>query len=125
MSSAGSLAGPMPERRGVPRHRTLISGVLREKSRAATWTCMVRNLSEEGARIEIANPHWVTDNVEFAISVRDIERQASVIWRGERSIGLAFGPKPDAMHREAQKEINRLRLQGDALRRRFDEQSGY
>ena len=73
-----------------PRTRTLLGAVAREANKLATWDCQVRNLSEQGARLETANPVWFPQSFELDVPVRHLRLQASVVWRAGGQLGVAF-----------------------------------
>lgn len=116
-------SGSVADRRRVPRQRTLISGTLRESNRMTTWSATIRNLSEEGARIEVANAFWIPNSFELEISARDMRRPAEVIWRNGTLLGVAFRPAPATCGKQAEDQLSTLRLEREYLRRRVSQLS--
>jgi hypothetical protein len=86
----------MTERRAVPRHRTYLKGVLSFQNGSASEDCVVRNLSESGALIELPHPH-APETFELAISGR-ARASARVVWRNGGRFGVRLeavaSPKP-------------------------------
>jgi hypothetical protein len=78
------------ERRKVPRHRTLLGGEVSHNPQYAPVRCVVRNLSEEGARLALDPAALLPAEVEVAITVRAEVRPARVVWRRGESVGVAF-----------------------------------
>ncbi len=77
------------ERRKAPRHRTLKAGSIAFK-RAGGIDCRVRNLSDNGACLEVASQIGVPDAFTLVIAVDRLERPCHVIWRKATRIGVAF-----------------------------------
>ncbi len=112
------------ERRKLPRLRTFLSATLREQGRASTWSCMVRNMSSNGARLEIANTTWVPDQFELDIVNKDIRRLATVVWREQGQLGISFNTADQAQQRSANDEVKSLRVKQVQLRQRITELTG-
>jgi hypothetical protein len=79
----------MIEKRTVPRHRVLKRGSLAFNGGGA-MDCIVRNLSQTGARIEIASPVGVPEVFTLVIETDHFKRRCHAIWSSERRIGVAF-----------------------------------
>ncbi len=55
--------------------------------------CTVRNISQEGAAIDVDNPAFVPAQFRLVIASDSSTRDCTVIWIREKRIGLAFtGP---------------------------------
>jgi PilZ domain-containing protein len=52
--------------------------------------CIVRNLSETGAALEIESPIGVPERFELFVPQDRSRRPADVVWRKERRIGIRF-----------------------------------
>jgi PilZ domain-containing protein len=79
----------MSEKRTAPRHRVLKRGTL-AFSGGGVIDCTVRNLSERGARIDIANPVGVPQVFTLLIEADHFKRRCHAVWSSERQIGVAF-----------------------------------
>jgi len=79
----------MIEKRTVPRHRVLKRGSLAFNGGGA-MDCIVRNLSQTGARIQIASPVGVPEVFTLVIETDHFKRRCHAIWSSERRIGVAF-----------------------------------
>ena len=79
----------MNERRTGQRHRVLKQGTLAFSSGGGT-DCMVRNLSESGARIEIASPVGLPASFTLVIPADRFLRHCHAVWSADRRIGVAF-----------------------------------
>jgi hypothetical protein len=80
-----------PDRRGVPRKKILKGG-------RTFWPngdsseCIVYNLSEEGALLEIRGP--APNIFDLEIENDQWRRRCSVVWRKGKRIGVKFQPPP-------------------------------
>ena len=87
----------MMERRAVPRHRTFLKGVLSFQNGTATEDCVVRNLGEGGALIELPHPR-APETFDLVIAGRETRAPAHVVWRNGGRFGLRLeapcAPKP-------------------------------
>ncbi|PPD41911.1 MAG: pilus assembly protein PilZ [Methylocystis sp.] len=79
----------MEERRQSLRRRTLLGGKIEFLDRS-TFECVVRNLSETGARVRCDQQIALPDVFSLVIGKLDERRQVRAIWRRENEIGLKF-----------------------------------
>ncbi len=79
----------MIEKRAAPRHRVLKRGSL-AFSDGGGLDCTVRNISQTGARIDIASPVGVPEVFTLVIQVDHFMRRCHAVWSSERHIGVAF-----------------------------------
>ncbi|WP_338690438.1 PilZ domain-containing protein [Bradyrhizobium sp. 26S5] len=84
--AGGQQPMPTDERRGGSRRRVLKSGAIEFGNEAIP--CTVRNLSPQGACIEVNSPLWFPDR--FVLAVDGQRHTCRVIWKKERRIGLGF-----------------------------------
>jgi PilZ domain len=80
----------MSERRQHQRRRTLKGGRIVFNQRFSAINCTVRNLSDGGACIEVANSVGIPDDFDLTIEPEHINRPCHVAWRSEHRIGVAF-----------------------------------
>jgi hypothetical protein len=85
----------MDERRTSRRQKSFLRGVVYFNKRRTEMACMVRDLSEDGARIVLSQTIPIPDVIELQIPQRDEMVAARVQWRRADEIGLAFA-KADA-----------------------------
>ena len=57
---------------------------------AASVDCIIRNMSEAGAALEVDSPVGIPDDFTLLIRPEIIKRTCHVVWRTERRIGVAF-----------------------------------
>jgi hypothetical protein len=87
--SASVLAGrSMVEKRATPRQRVLKSGTIRFGGGAID--CTVRNLSTNGAALDVATPVGIPATFTLAIPSDGFHFACQVLWRKERRIGVKF-----------------------------------
>jgi len=79
----------MIERRSVQRHRVLKHGTLAFRG-GGSIDCTVRNLSSQGARVDIAGPVGLPDSFTLVIEANHFLRRCHKVWRSEQRIGVAF-----------------------------------
>jgi PilZ domain-containing protein len=77
------------DKRGAPRHRVLKQGML-AFDQGGGVDCIVRNLSPNGARIDIVNPVGLPDVFTLVIESDSFSRRCHVAWSSERQIGVVF-----------------------------------
>jgi hypothetical protein len=81
----------MAEKRRSPRLRTIKGGSIMFGG-ATTVDCIIRNMSETGAALEVENPTVMPDVFTLLIRPEIIKRSCQVVWRTERRIGVRFRP---------------------------------
>ena len=72
------------------RQRTFLKGTLYYDNRRASIECVVRDISDSGARLTFEHPVTVPDNVELFILQKQQTLRARVQRRGANEIGIAF-----------------------------------
>jgi hypothetical protein len=81
----------MTEKRNAPRQRLLKGGRIAFNNGRSTFDCIVRNLSEQGARLQVASVVGIPDN--FDLLMPDAPKRAcQVVWRKTKEMGVAFLP---------------------------------
>ena len=76
------------EKRDSGRNRVLKSGAIEFNGGAID--CVVRNISETGAALDVASPVGIPEHFILAILPDGSRRQCRIAWRKERRIGVAF-----------------------------------
>jgi PilZ domain len=77
------------EHRRTQRHRTLKPGTI-SFDRGAGIDCLVRNVSETGACLEVASPVGIPDDFTLVMKADNLTRLCRVAWRSARRIGVSF-----------------------------------
>jgi hypothetical protein len=114
------------EHRSATRTRALLSGQIRFNGGMSTMDCLVRDLSEGGARLQIGDSVAIPARFDLYIAKKDQTHRAALQWRTREEIGVAFEPAtasepadPDISWRVSQLEAETLHL-----RRLLDEMRG-
>jgi len=81
----------MQERRAVSRQRTFLKGVMAFNNGNSSEDCLVRDLTEEGARIELPHPNAPL-TFDLLIASKSLRKAARVVWRVGGRLGLRFAP---------------------------------
>jgi hypothetical protein len=76
----------LSERRAMPRHNVIISGTV--KFGADTFSCMVRDVSAAGARVDLTDRAKIP--TQFTLIAEGSHLPCQLIWRDDRRIGVAF-----------------------------------
>ncbi len=80
----------MGERRGSRRQKSFLRGFVYFDRLRGVMSCLIRDLSDQGARIILSQTAIIPDAVQLHIPQRDETRRARVRWRHSDEIGLAF-----------------------------------
>jgi hypothetical protein len=105
--TSGPIHGPAT--RGVPllphqkpaelrqfgRRATCVHGWIRVAHRPKI-TCVVRNLSEQGALIEVEDPSALPFRFTLIVETINLEKECEVRHTGQHSVGVYFGSTPAA-----------------------------
>lgn len=82
------------EKRSGARSRMLKGGVIAFSGRHATIPCVVRDMSEGGARLQVAQGASVPDTFELIVELDGLEAQCLVVWRKPQEVGVGFLEAP-------------------------------
>ena len=72
------------------RQKTFLKGTLYYDNRRASIECVVRDMSDSGARLTFEHPATIPDNVELFIPQKQLTFRARVQRRGPNEVGIAF-----------------------------------
>jgi len=84
----------MEERRKYSR--TEIDELAYVSSGGSVMTCVVRNISPEGAAIDVENPAYVPARFRLVMAKDSSVRECVVAWIRQNRIGLTFVAAPNA-----------------------------
>jgi hypothetical protein len=85
-------AGSMEDKRKHPRVE--INEPAYVSAGGSVMSCMVRNISSEGAAIEVANPAFVPPRFRLVMVKDSAVHECSVVWIQQNRIGLSFAAAP-------------------------------
>lgn len=81
----------MTEQRQDPRQRSLLRGIVYFDRRPFAHECVVRDLSERGARLAFADPPPASaERLELQVPIKAMRHPCRIVWRGEAELGVAF-----------------------------------
>jgi PilZ domain-containing protein len=80
----------MNERRSSLRHKSFLKGCVYYNNKLSSADCLVRDLSEGGARLKFFGRVTIPDVVELHLPHKDETFHAKVQWRVGDEIGVAF-----------------------------------
>jgi len=86
--SAREALQVLENNRAAPRHRVLKSGSI--EFNGGVIDCVVRNISETGAALEVASPLGIPETFNLVIAGDHSSRHCKVAWRKDKRIGVAF-----------------------------------
>lgn len=119
----------MIERRALVRHKTFIKGRIYFNNRLSSMDCIVRDVSEKGARLQISESVALPDTFELYLPNKDEHFRAQAQWRKGDQLGVSWTPEP-AFRSKAESgsqgeqsladRVARLEQEVAALQRRFD-----
>jgi hypothetical protein len=79
----------MNERRNVPRPRVLKSGKIAVSEKAPKIECAIRNMTDNGACLQISTTFGIPTNFELLLSGGE-RRACQVVWRTDTRLGVSF-----------------------------------
>lgn len=83
------------DRRQTPRRRALLTGKLVTEDVALTIDCIIRNLTDMGAMVEMPSPHMVPNQIYLLQVKEGLAWDAEVVWRHGARLGLKFSGNHD------------------------------
>ena len=92
-SSAGEQPQPealrnLENNRAAPRQRVFKAGTI--EFGGGGIDCIVRNISETGAALEVATPLSIPERFTLFVPSDQFKRACHIVWRKEKRIGIAF-----------------------------------
>lgn len=78
----------MGNRRKTDRKRVLKTATI--ELNGGSIDCVIRNLSEAGAALEVATPLGIPPHFSLLFAADHTRRACTVIWRKETRIGVSF-----------------------------------
>jgi hypothetical protein len=79
----------MTEKRMAPRHKVFKHGTLAFSGGGGT-DCMVRNISDGGARLDVGNPLSLPPSFTLCIETDQFMRRCHPVWCSDNRVGVAF-----------------------------------
>jgi hypothetical protein len=107
------------EKRGSPRqNRCFFRAFVYFGGGGTAVECVVRDISDTGARLQFAKPQKLSDFVDLHIPIKGQSYHAKVRWEDGSEIGIAFHAtsNTDAANMGVDERMNRLEAEISALR---------
>lgn len=115
----------MLERRQTPRDKVLYGGVAEINARGSTMDCVVRNVSENGACVELDSGARLPEQFRLKIPRKDRSFLTRLIWRQANRVGLAFRTMmTDPTSNDLDERLRRSEIKKRQLQRRIKELLG-
>jgi hypothetical protein len=86
----GMEGHPMGERRQSERRRSFLKGRISFNGGRATLDCLVRDISEYGARLKVSETFVLPRLVELYMPSKNATLKGKIAWRTSDEIGLEF-----------------------------------
>ena len=101
----------MQERRRSPRHSCRLRGRIYFDDGRTSVSCLIQDISYEGARIAIFDPIDIPNQIKLCIPEKNRMVRANVRWRHDNKIGLAFSEgQPDVIGKSPPPNIHSVPL---------------
>jgi PilZ domain len=94
----------MQERRKEQRSRVFWEGKVSFNRRQSVLDCVIRNMTETGAKLAVTESAFVPREFELVVPKRQAAYRARIIWRQSDQVGIQFetekaNPSPDLVRR--------------------------
>jgi PilZ domain-containing protein len=115
----------MQDRRQSTRDKVFLGGVAEINERGSTLDCVVRNINERGACVEIDETARLPENLSLSIPCKGRSFLAQMIWRHANRVGLAFRTMmTDPPSDDLDARLRRSQIKQRQLKRRIKELIG-
>ena len=81
-------------RRKERRPRALKSGKIAFNHRRSVIDCMIRDLSEHGAKLQVAASVGIPDTFDLVLDADNSSRSCRVAWKRPQELGVEFANEP-------------------------------
>ena len=106
--------------RTAQRRRVIKGGIIAYSSRHVTCPCVVRNLSDTGAQLQVHRAMEVPDTFELFIELDGFEAECVVVWRTEKELGVRFRARPKQVAPKRIQIVSDIKPPGQPSIRRRD-----
>ena len=90
----------MVERRSSARKKSFLQGRIYYNNQRSSVDCLVRDISEQGAKLVFSDAVAIPDLVELYLPGKDEVHRVRLQWRKGEEIGVGFGLGGEAGHTE-------------------------
>ena len=105
----------MGERRSSARQRSFLRGCIYFNNRRSAVDCLIRDISDEGAKVLFSDTISIPDVVDLYIPQKEQTVRARVQWRHGDEVGLAFGSAAQTGQTAERAAIGELLVRIDRL----------
>ena len=92
----------MSERRRAARKKSFLRGCIYFNKRRSVADCLIRDISEEGAKIIFSDTISIPDVIELYIPQKEQTLRAEVQWRHGNELGVTFGETDQSLSQPAE-----------------------
>ncbi len=82
------------EKRTSPRRRALKAGVVSLNNGNITLPCVVRDISDTGAKLKVDTGRHPPDHFQLQIELDGLVASCTVVWRDGQQLGVEFNEPP-------------------------------
>jgi hypothetical protein len=118
----------MAERRSSARQKSFLQGRIYFNNRRSSVDCLIRDVSETGARLKFSETIAVPEAIELYIPNREEIHRARVEWRTGNEMGVSFGEEmrspsiaPEAAQGDLSTRVQTLEAEVASLKRLVSE----
>ncbi len=122
------MSATSDERRTLLRKRSFLQGRLYFNNRRSSLDCLVRDISNQGAKLKVSDSVAIPEIVELHIPNKDETYRAKVQWRTGLEIGVTFDDDqatpsivPSAGPADLLERVRRLEAEVASLHRKLNE----
>ena len=113
---------PASDQRIAPRMRTLIAARISFNNGQSTLDCLIRNLSDTGAKLIVSAAIALPDSFDLFIPQKSVTRRVRIVWRRGEEMGVRFdegAPRSESRDPDASSLTRRMReLEAEVARLR-------
>lgn len=106
------------DKRVAPRKRVLKGARIAFNERSSTLSCTVRDISDTGARLRVAQGQAVPSQFDLIIDADGFEAPCSVAWRRGEEVGVTFDAPPTVSASRRAQVITALEKAPTSIRRK-------
>lgn len=89
----------MNEKRLHPRRRVIKSGKVLFHDGFSTFDCVIRDVSDAGAKLKAETPQFIPDEIELLVDQQELIYPCAVLWRRGSELGVRFTGAPRRVER--------------------------
>jgi PilZ domain-containing protein len=122
------MSATSDERRTLLRKRSFLQGRLYFNNRRSSLDCLVRDISDQGAKLKVSDSIAIPEFIELHIPNKDETYRAKVQWRTGFEIGVTFENEqespsivPGAAPADLPERVRRLEAEVASLHRKLNE----